>query len=125
MFKKDLSDPIYNYLSDNILSFINVLITINSKEKVMNLLSSYLKNTLNYIKKIDSIYKNVGLINYTQEIIYGKRSIEDCCKEIYNEVFLKIQFEMCDYYNRYNYSATTINLSDVAGNIFTKIIRKS
>ncbi len=124
VFKEVFQQPIFKLLSKQTFLFIKELLNINSTENVLNLLSSYLKNTQSMLNRFDDKYKRYELKEYVNGVIAGTKGITNCCREIYANIFVKIQSQKCEQFSKKDYRGLKDNMEDIAGKALTEIINK-
>jgi hypothetical protein len=125
-FNEVFQMPIMKHLSEEIFLFISELLKGDSTEAIPALLSLYLKSTYALLERFDDKYKRYGLWEYADKAVKGTKSIDECCNEIYMNIYVKIQSQKCEKFNnaKKEYTRLKNDIDSIAGKVYTGIIKK-
>lgn len=126
-FNEVFQMPIVKHLSKEIFLFISELLKGDSTEAIPALLSLYFKSTYSLLDRFDDKYKRYGLWEYADKTLKGTKSIDECCKEIYINIYVKIQSQKCEKFNnaKKEYTRLKNDIDSIAGKVYTSIIKNS
>ena len=128
-FNKQLHQPYIKHLNKSVFQLILELSNDKSSERAYNLLELYLNSTIELMgrgeNKVDNMYFYSIWLEYVSLVINEDKDIDECCSELYENIFIKTQFQKCDYFhnNRKNHEKLKESVMLGAGNTLTKIIK--
>ena len=86
----------------------------------------YLESTYALLEGHDDKYKRYGLWEYADKVLKGTKNIDECCNEIYMDIFVKIQSQKCEEFNKNKkqYKGFKNDIENVTGKVYTGFIKK-
>jgi len=125
-FREVFQLPKVSNLSEKILLFISELLKGDSTETIPSLLVLYLESTYGLLEGYEDKYKRYGLWEYADKVLKGTKNIDECCNEIYMNIFVKIQSQKCEEFNKNKkqYKGLKNDIENVTGKVYTGIIKK-
>jgi hypothetical protein len=124
-FKKAFDNPSVKKLSNYLYLHIKELLNGEQSDNISESLKFFLNNVYPVLNSYDDKYKRYGLWNYAEEVLNGK-NFRDCCLEIYRDVYVKIQCQKCEQFNKNKKKSNELKeiLEGTTGKLFTDISKK-